>query len=141
MRKWELERIKEIDFEIFDLMEQLYALTNKSNVKGQVITDMPRGGERKDSMFEYVSKKSEIEKAIVALNEEKERLIEKADKFINTIKDLETRDIIQKRIFLGQTFEEIGFNIGMDRSTVCRKFNGFFKKQEIEEMKASFCNK
>lgn len=134
MNKKQLERIKEIDNEIYDLMEQLYSLTNKSQVKGQIISDMPRGGERKDSTLEYVSRKNDIEKAINKLTMEKEALIEQAIEFISNIKDVETRAIIQKRIFSGETFEEIGYALGMDRSTVCRKFNNFFKKLEIAKM-------
>lgn len=138
MNKRELERIKKIDLEIIDLMDKLYSITSNSQVKGQIISDMPRGGERKDSMFEYVCKKTEIETAIKELNAEKEALIEKANKFLRTIEDKEVRSIIQKRVFLGETFEQIGYSLDMDKSTVCRKFNNFFRQREIEEMKRKF---
>ena len=136
----ELERINRVTEEINGLMEDLYFLTNKSMVKGQIISDMPRGGQQKDSLFEYVNKKSEIEEKIKKLNAEKEVLVDQAESFIKTINDNEIKSIIQKRIFLNETWERIGFDLCIDRRTASRKYYNFFKAVAMERMKSNLSN-
>lgn len=61
--------------------------------------------------------------------EELGRLIVKAEKFIEGIKDSETRTILRSYYINGQTQDAVASQLNYDRSTVAKKIDRFWSEQ------------
>ena len=53
------------------------------------------------------------------------------ERFIETVKDLEIKDILSKRYMDNLTYEEIGRDLGYDRTTISKKVDKFLNQQQV----------
>ncbi len=126
----ELSGIYYINKEIEILETELYDLRNNQNFYSKnIISDMPRGGQAKDMFVEFTEKLRNIEKMLqYSLKRlQLERL--KVEEFLNTVADPELRLIMRLRAVNNMKWEDIGFEIGLERTTVSKKFFKYFKNK------------
>ena len=90
---------------------------------------MPRGGQAKDMFVEFTEKLRAIEQMLqYSLKKlQLERL--KVEEFLNTVADPELRLIMRLRAVNNMKWEDIGFEIGLERTTVSKKFLKYFKNK------------
>lgn len=123
----EINSIYYINKEIARIQEELYNLKNKNFYKGNRITGMPKGNSEGDIFSDYAEDirtlESMLQYNLKKLNIERKRI----EDFLNTIENAETRLIIRLRAVNNMKWEEIGAELGMDRTTVSKKFYKFFK--------------
>ena len=67
-------------------------------------------------MLHYNLKKLQIER-------------KKMEEFLSSIEDVELRLIVRLRVVNNMKWEEIGAELGMERTTVSKKFYKFFRKR------------
>lgn len=126
----ELSGIYYINKEIEILETELYDLRNNQNFYSKnIISDMPRGGQAKDMFVEFTEKLRAIEQMLqYSLKKlQLERL--KVEEFLNTVADPELRLIMRLRAVNNMKWEDIGFEIGLERTTVSKKFLKYFKNK------------
>lgn len=101
---------------------------NRRYYKTVILSDMPKGkGEHVNPTDEYLIKEQELKDMIrYALNVLQNKLL-KFEQFFAEIEDTETRLILRLRCVNNMSWQEIGDNIGMDRTTASRKFYKFFQ--------------
>lgn len=118
----ELERYKYIKRRIKGIENQIAELTVLSATK---YDGMPHGSQTSDSVYVNFLR---YNKLIEKLQFQKKQLIaeeEKITDFINSIDDIEIQTIIQMKFIELNTYEEIGDELYMHRTTVVRKLNKF----------------
>lgn len=100
---------------------------NRRYYKTVILSDMPKGkGKHVNPTDEYLIKEQELKDMIrYALNTLQNKLL-KFEQFLSEIEDTETRLILRLRCVNNMSWQEIGDNIGMDRTTASRKFYRFF---------------
>lgn len=126
----ELSGIYYINKEIEILEAELYNLRNNQNFYSKnIISDMPRGGQAKDMFVEFTEKLRAVEQMLqYSLKRlQLERL--KVEEFLNTVADPELRLIMRLRAVNNMKWEDIGFEIGLERTTVSKKFFKYFKNK------------
>ena len=64
----QLNEILRLRREINELRERLFELKQMTQPKAQTISDMPRGGERKNAIEEYIVKSDELQKKLTRKN-------------------------------------------------------------------------
>ena len=117
-----------INKEIKSLQLEIASLEQKhSYYKPNIITDMPRGGEGEDKSVEYVDEKMLLEDMLEYSLQKLQKERKKVEVFLREIEDAEIRAIIRFRCVNNMKWEDVGFELGLERTTVSKKFYKFFK--------------
>lgn len=127
MTKKELEQLYYLNKETERLQNQVLELIHCCEYKSPVITGLPSGSFTSDNVSKYAIEIAEL-KNIISANLSRifyER--RKIEEYIANIEDSEIRLIMRLRHINGMTWEQIGYEINMDRRTVSRKYNKFIK--------------
>lgn len=124
----ELSQIYYINKEIKSLQLELAELRQRNFYKPNIITDMPRGGGKKDTNLEYVNDVIELEDLINYSLRKLQHQRKKIDDFLKSVNDDELRLIMRLRAVNNMSWESIGEVIGKDRRTVSKKFYNYFQK-------------
>ena len=127
----ELSQMYYINKEIKSLQLELAELRQKNFYKPNIITDMPRGGGGKESNLEYVNAVMELEDLINYSLRKLQYERKKVEKFLNSVDDAELRLIMRLRVVNNMKWEDIGTDLGMERTTVSKKFYKYFRNREI----------
>ena len=131
MTEKELSQIHYINIEIRMITEELARLNNKSIIKGQEITGMPFVSGTSDKVADIATEKAELE-MLLETNIKKLYLVRnKTERFLQTIDDAEIRLIIRLRAINDMGWREIGELVGMERTTVSKKYRNFLKVSHI----------
>lgn len=123
----DLSQIYYINREIKSLQLELAQLKEQSFYKPNIMSDMPRGSDKKDSNLEYVSSIMELEDLINYSLRKLQYERKKVETFLQTLPDPEIRLIMRLRAVNNMSWYEIGEELGRDRRTVSRKFYDYFK--------------
>ena len=127
----DLISVYSINIEIQKIQEEIEKLREQSFFKPNIISDMPRGGEGKDMIVEYANKSKELDDmlnySLCKLQEKRAEL----ERFINEISDNEVRLIVRLRCINNMDWQQIGVELGMDRTTASKKFYNFLDEQGI----------
>lgn len=127
----DLMSVHSIIIEIKKIQEEIMELREQNFFKPNIISDMPKGGEGKDMLLEYANKSKMLDDM---LNYSLCRLQEKRatiQQFIEEIEDNETRLIVRLRCINNMDWQQIGAELGMDRTTASKKFYNFLDEQKI----------
>lgn len=127
----ELRQIYYINKEIESLYKELAELRQQSFIKPVAASDMPRGGEHKDMLMEYTNEVLEIENLIQYSLLRLQRERKKAERFLAEVEDPEMRLIIRLRCINNMTWEDIGTEIGCERTTASKKFYKYFDSRKV----------
>ena len=122
MTEKELSRYFYLKKEIEDLEERIEKLGD--GVGSIEITDMPKGSKKIVSIQEKITelRNRYIEARISALEE-----YLKIENYIKLVEDTEIRTIMRMRFLDLKTWEEIGRNLHMDRTTAYRNMKKYLK--------------
>lgn len=95
--------------------------------KTVILTDMPKGrGQNKNSTDEYLIKEQNLKDMLrYSLNMLQNELI-RFEEFLKNIKNAEMRTVLRLRCINNMGWQEIGDEIGVDRTTASRMFRRFF---------------
>lgn len=127
MTEKELNEIHYIIIELKRLHKEKEELESKSIVKGQEITGMPGGNTTSDKVADYAVELAEI-KELIDLQIKRLYIVRtKIERYIETIEDAEIRLIIRLRAINNMRWEDIGAELGMERTTVSKKYRNFLK--------------
>lgn len=124
MKLEELVSVQADNNKIKSLYIELANHENFNPYKKNIITDTPRGGERKDFTEWYVEEKERIEKDINFYKEKLQRDREKVEQYIENAPFPEC-DIIRYRVINNLGWIEISEMLAMDRRTAARKFYNY----------------
>lgn len=124
----ELTQIPYLIAEIKALQLELNELRDANFYKGNVISDMPKGGQGAEQPFTYVSNIAELEKELELKIEFMQRKRLEIEKFIEEIEDTIERSIARMRCINSMTWEEIGEEVNMSRTTAMRTFKKSINK-------------
>lgn len=105
---------------------------NFNPYKGNVITDMPKGGEGKDFLEWYVEERDRIKKEIALYEKKLQEDRAKVEAFIDSAPYPEC-DIIRFRAINNLSWEEIGGFVGYTRRWVSHRFWEYIKTTENTE--------
>ena len=114
--------IKQIQMDLAKLQE------SRTYYKPNIMTDMPKGGGKYiNPEDEYLAKEMELEGLLnYALRKlQAERM--NMERFLDAIGDAQMRLIIRLRCINNMSWKDIGGVVGMDRTTVSKKFYAFFE--------------
>ncbi len=123
----ELSQIYYINKEIALLQRELKELKEKNFYKKSVFSDLPKGNDTTiNENQRYVEAMEELEQKLnFSLAELQEKRLA-AEKFLQTIENAEDRLIIRLRVINNMKWQEIAKEIGLDRTTVSKRFYKFF---------------
>ena len=124
----ELSQIYYINKEIKSLQLELAQIKQQSFYKNNIMSDMPRGGEKRDQNIEYVSEILLLEDLINYSLRKLQYQRKKIEDFLGSVDDAELRLIMRLRCVNNMGWSEIGDEVGMDRRTASRKFYAYFQK-------------
>lgn len=127
MDKAMLSQVYYINKEIKSIQLELNHLKEQNFYKKNNISDMPRGGQAKDFTVEYVNQVMILEDL---LNHNLKRLQEeryKLEQLFEQVEDPELRLILRLRSVNNMRWEDIGWELNMDRRTASRKYMNFMK--------------
>ena len=119
--------IKEIEVIKKDLAE----LRMKNPYKENIITDMPRGTGKNTDLTGYVSDIMELEDMLNYALRRLQRERKKFEEFLDTVEDAEMRLILRLRCINNMRWEDIGEEIGCERTTASKRFYKFFKENQV----------
>lgn len=88
----------------------------KRNSERNIISDYTESAKELEDMLYYNLKKLQIKR-------------KKIEEFLSSIEDAELRLIIRLRVVNNMSWEEIGAQLKMDRTTASKKFYKFFRKR------------
>lgn len=123
----ELYSLQEDDNKLKSLYMELARHEDFNPYKNNIISDMPKGGGKKDFMEWYVEEGERIRGEIEFYRKKIHEDRHKIEVYINNAPYPE-RDIIRYRIINNLSWEEIGEFIGYSRFQVSRKFWEYIKK-------------
>lgn len=127
MKQEELTEVYYINKEIEIIEKELKELRNKNFYKTNVMSNMPRGGIRKDPFAEYTEKAIELETMLEYSLKKLQEKRREAENYLNGMEDGEIRVITRLRCINNLSWEEIGEAVAMDRRTVSRKYYSQFQ--------------
>ena len=119
--------IKEIEVIKKDLAE----LRMKNPYKENIITDMPRGGWNANDLSKYMSDIMGLEDMLNYALRKLQRERRKFEEFLDTVEDAEMRLILRLRCINNMRWEDIGEEIGCERTTASKRFYKFFKENQV----------
>lgn len=127
MTEKELNEIYYINIEIKRLKKEQEELESLSLVKGQEITGLPGGNQTSNKVADYAIELAEI-KELIELEIKRLYIVRaKIERYIETIDDAEIRLIVRLRAINNMRWEDIGEELGMERTTVSKKYRAFLK--------------
>lgn len=92
-----------------------------------LITGMPRGGEHESASDRYLDRQIRLHRQYSRKLEELQDAIAEFEDFLTDVEDSEMRVILRMRCVNNLTWEEIGAEMHMERTTVAKKFYRFFE--------------
>jgi hypothetical protein len=123
----ELSQIYYINKEIRSLQLELAQLRQKNFYKSNTLSDMPGKGESADQATEYINDVMILEGLLQYNLSKLQKEKQKAEEFIENVSDAQTRLIIRLRVVNNMKWEDIGKELGYERTTVSKKFYEYFK--------------
>jgi len=129
----ELFSVQEDLNKLKSLTLELARINDFNPYKGNVITDMPRGGESKDFNLWYVTEKKRIEEDITFYREKLQRDRERVDEYIESLPHPEN-DIVRFRAINDLSWEQIGSLVGYSGRNASRMFYKIVKLSEMSNM-------
>lgn len=128
MTEKELNQIHYINIELKRLEEEKLRLESMSLVKSQQITGLPGGsGGSHDKIADYAADLADTKAMIEHKIKELFMVRKKVERYIDTIDDAEMRLIVRLRAINNMRWEDIGDELGMERTTVSKKYRRFIK--------------
>lgn len=124
----DLTQIYYINKEISIIQQEISELEGKNFYHAGRITDMPRGGIKKDEFAEYAEKMKTLRDMLWYNLKKLQMKRAEIETFLEAIEDGEMRLIMRLRCVNNMKWEEIAREIGLERTTVSKKFNHFLKK-------------
>lgn len=124
----ELSGLHYINKEIQLLSLELEELKQKNFYGKNIISDMPRGGHGEEKNVEYVNAVLLVEDLLNYSLKKLQKERGRVEKFLISIEDAEMRLIMRLRAVNNMKWEEIGQEVGMERTTVSKKFYKYFQK-------------
>ena len=123
----ELSQIYYINKEIALLQRKLKELKEKNFYRKSVFSDMPKSNNKTISESQrYIEAMEKLEQKLsFSLIELQEKRLE-AEEFLQTIENVEDRLIIRLRVINNMKWQEIADEIGLERTTVSKRFYKFF---------------
>lgn len=95
--------------------------------KTVILTDMPKGrGQNKNSTDEYLIKEQNLKDMLRYSFDMLQNELIRFEEFLKSIKNAEMRTILRLRCINNMGWQEIGDEIGVDRTTASRMFRRFF---------------
>ncbi len=122
MTEKELKQVYWLKKEIKQIDNELQKLENMSLTKSPILTGLPFGNNKSDSVANYSCDIADLK---AELKEKRQKYIDNAtkiEKFINNIEDSEIRQIFRFRNINGLSWDDIAGEMYMDRRTVSRKY-------------------
>lgn len=129
----ELFSVQEDLNKLKSLTLELARINDFNPYKGNIITDMPRGGEGKDFNLWYVTEKKRIEGDITFYREKLQRDRERVDEYIESLPHPEN-DIVRFRAINDLSWEQIGSLVGYSGRNASRMFYKIVKLSEMSNM-------
>ena len=129
----ELFSVQEDLNKLKSLTLELARINDFNPYKGNIITDMPRGGEGKDFNLWYVTEKKRIEEDITFYREKLQRDRERVDEYIESLPHPEN-DIVRFRAINDLSWEQIGSLVGYSGRNASRMFYKIVKLSEMSNM-------
>lgn len=126
MTLYELFAIQRDTNKLKSLYIELANHENFNPYKNNIISDMPRGGKRKDFTEWYVEEKNKILRDIEFYKKKIQEDRKQVDEFIESAPYPEC-NIIRFRVINGLGWFEIGELLSMNRRTASRKFYDYIK--------------
>lgn len=127
MTEKELSQIHYINIEIKHIQDELNKLECRSMVKGQEITGMPGVTGTSDKVGDYATEKAELEMLLDMAIKRLYLVRNQIERFLQLIDDAEIRLIVRLRSINDMGWKEIGEVVGMERTTVSKKYHKFLK--------------
>ncbi|MDE7309595.1 MAG: sigma-70 family RNA polymerase sigma factor [Lachnospiraceae bacterium] len=125
----EINSIYYINKEIEHIQKELYDLKTKNFYKSNILTGMPKGNSEHDIFSDYAEDIKTLEDMLHYNLKKLQTERKKIEKFLSSIEDVELRLIIRLRAVNNMSWEEIGAQLKMDRTTASKKFYKFFRKR------------
>ncbi|MEE0015733.1 MAG: hypothetical protein UE866_00720 [Clostridia bacterium] len=123
----ELNQLYYLSVEIAHLKKEIEKRENQSDIRAQVITGMPFGGKLSDPTGERGTELSDnkmlLNLALIKAEIEKNKI----ERYISQIDNSEMRTIIRLRCIEFRTWEQIGAELHMHRTTAKRKISNYIK--------------
>ncbi|MFG6378932.1 MAG: sigma-70 family RNA polymerase sigma factor [Lachnospiraceae bacterium] len=123
----EINSIYYINKEIEQIQKELYDLKTKNFYKSNILTGMPKGNSEHDIFSDYAEDIKTLEDMLHYNLKKLQMERKKMEEFLSSIEDAELRLIIRLRTINNMSWEEIGVELRMHRTTVSKKFYKFFK--------------
>lgn len=131
MTKKELSKYYYLSLEINDLEERIETL-NETTIGSSQITGMPVTHSNESPIERKVEKLIRLKEKLEKRKSQAFDEMEKIEKYISTIDDIETRLIFNKRYLDFKSWDEIAEEMFMSERTVYRKHSNWLKKEPIE---------
>lgn len=125
----EINSIYYINKEIGKIQEELYELKMTNFYKGNLLTGMPKRNSERNIISDYTESAKELEDMLYYNLKKLQIKRKKIEEFLSSIEDAELRLIIRLRVVNNMSWEEIGAQLKMDRTTASKKFYKFFRKK------------
>ena len=125
----EINNIYYINKEIEQIQKELYDLKTKNFYKSNILTGMPKGNSEHDIFSDYAEDIKTLEDMLHYNLKKLQMERKKMEEFLSSIEDVELRLIVRLRAVNNMKWEEIGAELGMERTTVSKKFYKFFRKR------------
>ncbi len=125
----EINNIYYINKEIEQIQKELYDLKTKNFYKSNILTGMPKGNSEHDIFSDYAEDIKTLEDMLHYNLKKLQMERKKMEEFLSSIEDVELRLIVRLRAVNNMKWEEIGAELGMERTTVSKKFYRFFRKR------------
>lgn len=123
----EVSELYYINKEIAQIQREIAELKKKNYYKKPVMSDMPKGSRGTD-IRECVDSIKALEDSLHynLLTLQRKRVA--AEEFLQSVEDAEIRLIMRLRVVNNMSWENIGKEVGMSRTTVSRKFYQYFQQ-------------
>lgn len=123
-----LNKLYYIKIEIENLKKEIKSLPIISAVQ---YTGMPHGSNTSNPIESYFLKREKLlEKLNAKIEKYTEELI-RIEAIIDKIEDIEVRAIARMRFISNMKWEDIGAELGLERTTCSKKLRNYLKKLEI----------
>ena len=131
----DLTSVYTINLEIKKIQEEIVRLREQNFFKPNIVSDMPRGGEKKDMIMEYAERSKTLDDmlkySICKLQNKKAEV----EEFIKNIEDNEIRLIVRLRCIDNMNWKDIGAELSIERTTASKKFRKYLNDQGIIKKK------
>lgn len=125
----ELSELYYINKEIEMIQKELIELREKIFYKKSMLSNLPKANRIIDENLRYVEIMEQLEQQLnFSLFELQKKRME-IESFLQTIKNAEDRLIIRLRVIDNMKWQEIADKLGLERTTVSKRFHKFFTIQ------------